>query len=111
MAKPAISFIAVHAASFIQDFNFEELEAEAVGFANDFGEGGVRHFAFVVSHCGRHGAVFRTREAGTMTIERIGVVGAGGGILLHVDKHAWLTYWIITMTTGILLMVWEMEVL
>ena len=59
MAKPAVSFIAVHAASVSQEFRFEDLEAEAVGFANDFGEGGVRHFAFVVSDCGQHGAVFR----------------------------------------------------
>ena len=57
MAKPAVSSIAAHAASVSQHFRFDELEAKAVRFAIDFGESGVRHFAFVASGCGRHGAV------------------------------------------------------
>ena len=57
MAKPAVSSIAAHAASVSQYFRFDELEAKAVGFSNDFGESGVRHFAFVASGRGRHGAV------------------------------------------------------
>jgi hypothetical protein len=49
----------------------------------------------------------RLTKTGLRALHIIGVVGAGGGILLHVDKNAWLTYWIMAMLTGILLMAWE----
>lgn len=49
----------------------------------------------------------RLTKTGLRALHIIGVVGAGGGILLHVDKSLWLPYWIITITTGILLMTWE----
>ncbi|MCL1074630.1 hypothetical protein [Shewanella dokdonensis] len=37
----------------------------------------------------------------------LGVVGAGGGILLQVADKQWLNYWIMAMVTGCLLMLWE----
>ena len=49
----------------------------------------------------------RLTKTGLRALHIIGVVGAGGGILLHVDKNAWLTYWIMAMLTGMLLMAWE----
>ncbi|MCL1142305.1 hypothetical protein [Shewanella gaetbuli] len=49
----------------------------------------------------------RLTKTALRAIHIIGVVGAGGGILLHVDKALWLPYWIITMSTGLLLMAWE----
>lgn len=49
----------------------------------------------------------RLTKTGLRALHIIGVVGAGGGILLQVDKSLWLPYWIITMTTGTLLMSWE----
>ncbi|UJF22738.1 hypothetical protein [Shewanella sp. OMA3-2] len=49
----------------------------------------------------------RLAKTGLRALHIIGVVGAGGGILLHVDQSLWLPYWLITMTTGLLLMTWE----
>lgn len=37
----------------------------------------------------------------------LGVVGAGGGILLTADKSLWLNYWYLTMVSGSILMCWE----
>ncbi|PIW61800.1 hypothetical protein [Shewanella sp. CG12_big_fil_rev_8_21_14_0_65_47_15] len=37
----------------------------------------------------------------------LGVVGAGGGILLAIDKSLWLNYWYLAMATGSILMFWE----
>ncbi|WP_144212696.1 hypothetical protein [Shewanella donghaensis] len=37
----------------------------------------------------------------------VGVVGAGGGILLGIEQHLWLTYWILAMSSGLALLVWE----
>ncbi|MBO1271220.1 hypothetical protein J3L11_06090 [Shewanella sp. 4t3-1-2LB] len=37
----------------------------------------------------------------------LGIAGAGGGILLQIPDAQWLNYWIMTMITGCLLMLWE----
>ncbi len=37
----------------------------------------------------------------------LGVVGAGGGIILGVESETWLYYWILAMGSGVLLMAWE----
>lgn len=37
----------------------------------------------------------------------LGVVGAGGGILLTADKSLWLNYWYLAMASGSILMLWE----
>ncbi|MBR9728358.1 hypothetical protein ACFOD0_11245 [Shewanella intestini] len=37
----------------------------------------------------------------------VGVVGAGGGILVGADKGLWIHYWMMAMTTGSLLLIWE----
>lgn len=49
----------------------------------------------------------RLAKTSLRAIHILGVVGAGGGILLHVDKSLWLTYWVMAMITGVLLMSWE----
>jgi hypothetical protein len=49
----------------------------------------------------------RLTKTSLRALHIIGVVGAGGGILLHIDKSQWLTYWVITMSSGLLLMLWE----
>lgn len=38
----------------------------------------------------------------------LGIVGAGGGILLQVPQEHWLNYWILAMVTGSILMLWEL---
>ncbi len=37
----------------------------------------------------------------------LGVVGAGGGIILGVESDTWLFYWILAMSSGLFLMSWE----
>lgn len=37
----------------------------------------------------------------------LGIVGAGGGILFNLENTIWITYWILAMTTGVLMMLWE----
>ena len=52
MSEAAISLITVDAAGVGQSLGSEAFEAEAGGFANTFGERGVRNFA--LSSFGRH---------------------------------------------------------
>ena len=37
----------------------------------------------------------------------LGVVGTGGGILLAVPMPEWQSYWLLTMATGSILLLWE----
>lgn len=37
----------------------------------------------------------------------LGITGAGGGILMHVPKDQWQIYWIMAMSTGAAMMLWE----
>ncbi|MDO6620303.1 MULTISPECIES: hypothetical protein [unclassified Shewanella] len=37
----------------------------------------------------------------------VGVVGAGGGILLGLEQPLWLNYWILAMVSGLALLSWE----
>ncbi|MBZ4679837.1 MULTISPECIES: hypothetical protein [Shewanella] len=37
----------------------------------------------------------------------LGIVGAGGGILLSVPRESWQLYWIMAMASGSCLMLWE----
>jgi len=37
----------------------------------------------------------------------IGVVGSGGGMIFNLDPSLWLNYWLIAITSGVLLMSWE----
>lgn len=38
----------------------------------------------------------------------LGIVGVGGGILLNVPTEQWQLYWLMAMSTGSLLMLWEL---
>ncbi|QDF68157.1 hypothetical protein FJQ87_17110 [Shewanella sp. SNU WT4] len=49
----------------------------------------------------------RLAKTGLRALHIVGVCGAAGGILLAVPMDAWLTYWIIAMVTGLILMLWE----
>lgn len=51
--------------------------------------------------------VQRLGKTSLRALHILGITGAGGGILLGVDKQAWMTYWILAMATGSLLMLWE----
>ncbi|UXK07833.1 hypothetical protein N5094_15740 [Shewanella putrefaciens] len=49
----------------------------------------------------------RLSKTSLRALHILGVVGAGGGILLGVEKLLWLNYWYIAMSTGSILMCWE----
>ncbi|MCL1088211.1 hypothetical protein L2744_00995 [Shewanella profunda] len=51
--------------------------------------------------------VQRLSKTSLRALHILGVVGAGGGILLGVEKSLWLNYWYIAMSTGSILMCWE----
>lgn len=50
----------------------------------------------------------RLSKTSLRALHILGIVGVGGGILLDVDKTLWLNYWYLAMTTGSILMLWEM---
>ncbi|MDO6611142.1 hypothetical protein Q4601_09960 [Shewanella sp. 1_MG-2023] len=37
----------------------------------------------------------------------VGIVGAGGGLLLGIEQNLWINYWILAMTSGVALFAWE----
>ncbi|SQH75260.1 conserved membrane protein of unknown function [Shewanella benthica] len=49
----------------------------------------------------------RLGKTALRAIHILGITGAGGGILLGVAQEEWLVYWCMAMTTGSLLMLWE----
>ncbi|MGI1943307.1 hypothetical protein [Shewanella glacialipiscicola] len=49
----------------------------------------------------------RLSKTSLRALHILGIIGAGGGILLGVDKVQWLNYWYLAMTTGCILMLWE----
>ncbi|WOT05680.1 hypothetical protein [Shewanella youngdeokensis] len=49
----------------------------------------------------------RLTKTALRAIHILGITGAGGGILMHVPQEQWLVYWIMAMTTGATLMLWE----
>ncbi|MEI8613440.1 hypothetical protein P4S54_06935 [Shewanella sp. PP-He15 brown] len=49
----------------------------------------------------------RLSKTSLRALHILGIVGVGGGILLSVDKTQWLNYWYLAMTTGSILMLWE----
>ena len=49
----------------------------------------------------------RLSKTSLRALHILGITGAGGGILLGVDKTLWCNYWILAMSTGSLLMLWE----
>ncbi|WP_028772111.1 hypothetical protein [Shewanella waksmanii] len=49
----------------------------------------------------------RLGKTSLRAIHILGVTGAGGGILLQVPQSEWIFYWCAAMTTGSLLMLWE----
>lgn len=49
----------------------------------------------------------RLGKTSLRAVHILGITGAGGGILLGVDKQQWIVYWCMAMTTGSLLMLWE----
>ncbi|MCZ4335963.1 hypothetical protein [Shewanella colwelliana] len=49
----------------------------------------------------------RLSKTSLRALHILGITGAGGGILLGVAKADWSIYWYIAMTTGSLLMAWE----
>ncbi|QYJ88097.1 hypothetical protein K0I73_15165 [Shewanella mesophila] len=51
--------------------------------------------------------VQRLSKTSLRALHILGVVGAGGGILLDVPKADWTLYWTIAMISGSILMLWE----
>ncbi|QYK02086.1 hypothetical protein [Shewanella psychrotolerans] len=51
--------------------------------------------------------VQRLSKTSLRALHILGVVGAGGGILLSVPMADWALYWIIAMVSGSMLMLWE----
>lgn len=49
----------------------------------------------------------RLSKTSLRALHILGIVGVGGGILLDVNKGQWLSYWYLAMTTGSILMLWE----
>ncbi|GGI92203.1 hypothetical protein [Shewanella gelidii] len=49
----------------------------------------------------------RIAKTALRALHILGIVGAGGGILLGVNDDIWLNYWILAMSTGAILMAWE----
>lgn len=49
----------------------------------------------------------RLSKTSLRALHILGIVGVGGGILLDVNKVQWLSYWYLAMTTGSILMLWE----
>ncbi|MBW8182964.1 hypothetical protein [Shewanella nanhaiensis] len=49
----------------------------------------------------------RLSKTSLRALHILGVTGAGGGILLGVPQEKWIYYWCIAMTTGLLMMIWE----
>ncbi|MGL4713052.1 MAG: hypothetical protein ACRCWP_11015 [Shewanella sp.] len=49
----------------------------------------------------------RLSKTSLRALHVLGIIGVGGGILLNVDKWLWLNYWYLAMTTGSILMLWE----
>lgn len=51
--------------------------------------------------------VQRLGKTSLRALHILGIAGSGGGILLNVPQSQWLNYWILAMTTGSALMLWE----
>ncbi|MDI5874499.1 hypothetical protein [Shewanella xiamenensis] len=51
--------------------------------------------------------VQRLSKTALRALHILGIAGAGGGILLNIDKSLWLNYWYLAMSTGSILMLWE----
>ncbi|QBF82605.1 hypothetical protein EXU30_07785 [Shewanella maritima] len=49
----------------------------------------------------------RLSKTSLRAIHIMGIVGAGGGIIVGADKQLWINYWIAAMVTGCLLLAWE----
>lgn len=51
--------------------------------------------------------VQRLSKTALRALHILGIAGAGGGILLNIDKSLWLNYWYLAMSTGSILILWE----
>ena len=49
----------------------------------------------------------RISKTSLRALHIIGIVGSGGGIIFNLELSLWLNYWIIAITSGVLLMSWE----
>lgn len=49
----------------------------------------------------------RLSKTSLRALHILGVVGLGGGVLLHVDSSLWGHYWQLAMITGVILVLWE----
>ncbi|MCG9697629.1 hypothetical protein [Shewanella sp. Isolate11] len=49
----------------------------------------------------------RLSKTSLRALHILGVVGAGGGIILDAVNQTWTHYWMLAMVTGALLMLWE----
>ncbi|USD38307.1 MULTISPECIES: hypothetical protein [Ferrimonas] len=49
----------------------------------------------------------RLSKSSLRALHVLGIIGASGGFFYNVDKSLWLPWWILAMSTGLILMVWE----
>jgi len=49
----------------------------------------------------------RCSKTGLRALHILGIIGAGGGILMQVPQEKWLIYWIMAMSSGAIMMLWE----
>ncbi|WP_076540548.1 hypothetical protein [Shewanella sp. UCD-KL21] len=54
-----------------------------------------------------HFWIQRLGKTSLRALHIVGVVGAGGGILLGLEQSLWLNYWILAMASGLALLLWE----
>jgi hypothetical protein len=49
----------------------------------------------------------RISKTALRALHIIGVVGSGGGMIFNLELSLWFNYWLIAITSGVLLMSWE----
>ncbi|WP_394129517.1 hypothetical protein [Shewanella maritima] len=49
----------------------------------------------------------RLTKTSLRALHIIGIVGAGGGIIVGAEQSLWMSYWVLAMATGCLLLAWE----
>jgi hypothetical protein len=49
----------------------------------------------------------RISKTSLRALHIIGVVGSGGGMIFNLELSLWFNYWLIAITSGVLLMSWE----
>ncbi|TKB49418.1 hypothetical protein FCL40_08785 [Ferrimonas sediminicola] len=49
----------------------------------------------------------RLGKSSLRALHVLGIIGASGGFFYEVEKALWLPWWILAMSTGLILMAWE----